>query len=96
MKPVKRKSRSAIAVGNSVFIRTVTMAFTGKIVEATEHALVLSDAAWIAYTGRFADFLKTGTASGMEVEPYPGDVTIPCGGIIDVSTWNHPLPREQK
>jgi hypothetical protein len=40
--------------------------------------------------------MKTGDLN--EVEPYPDDVKVRVNraGIIDVSTWRHKLPREQR
>lgn len=81
-------------VGKNVFIRTVTMAYTGKLVEVYPGELILEDAAWIPDTGRFATFLEKGTPD--EVEPFPDKAIIPRGAIVDVSEWKHPLPRKQK
>lgn len=83
------------SVGKNIFIRTVTMAHTGKLVQVTDKELVLENACWIADTGRFADFLKTGELN--ECEPFPdGKVIVGRGSIVDVCEWSHPLPREQK
>ena len=81
-------------VGDNVFIRTVTYHYTGKIAAITPGEIVLSDAAWIADSGRFHVALATGTLS--EVEPYPAGVVISRGAIVDVSPWAHPLPRVAK
>jgi len=81
--------------GTKVFIRTVTMTYTGAIADVTKSEVVLDQCAWIADSGRFADALRTGTLN--EIEPFPdGPVIIGRGGIIDVSRWNHALPRLQK
>jgi len=81
--------------GKSVFIRTVTSYYTGRVVRATRSYFVLDQAAWIASTGRFADAMKTGDFS--EVEPYPDGclVRVARGAIVDVTDWPHPLPRVQ-
>src|SRR3990167_584078 len=81
-------------VGKSYFIRTVTHHYTGKCVKVTPTWIELHDAAWIADDGRFHDFLKTGNAH--EVEPFVHPVRIPVGAIIDVTEWQHALPRAQK
>lgn len=83
-------------VGGNVFIRCVTHYFTGRLVRAYPDALVLTDAAWIADCGRYAGFLATGAAQ--EVEPYPAglEVMVGTGSIVDISSWPHALPREQK
>jgi len=80
-------------VGADVFIRTVTHNYTGRISMVLPDALLLVDAAWIACSGRFHNALKDGDLD--EVEPIPGPVEIMRGAIIDVTPWEHPLPREQ-
>ena len=82
-------------VGSNYFIRTVTMSLVGKLVRVGQQELVLEDAAWIADTGRFADFLESGEAS--EIEPFPpGEVILGRSSIIDAVKWSHKLPRKQK
>ena len=89
------KHQSPRRVGNAVFIRTVTMHYTGKIVAVSKDEILLVDAAWIADSGRFGVALATGALN--EVEPYPdGVVSVAAGGIIDVCDWRHPLPRTAK
>jgi len=83
-----------LAIGENVFIRTVTLYYTGKIKNISERFVTLSNAAWIADTGRFADFLKKGIAN--EVEPYVDDVHIPIGSMIDVTLFQHELLVVQK
>ena len=83
------------AVGENYLIRTVTMTYTGKLVEVGDKELVLVDAAWIPDSGRWADAVAKGTFN--EVEPYPDGerVVIGRGAILDavkIST----LPRVQK
>ncbi len=91
----KTKITGNLTVGRNVFIRTVTNYYTGRIAGITKHSVVLTDAAWVADTGRFSEALRTGVLS--EVEPYPdGPVDVMLGGIIDVCEWPHPLPRAVK
>lgn len=81
--------------GKSVFVRTVTHHYTGRVVSITDRWLVLEDCAWIADDGRFSECLANGTPS--EVEPFPdGAVWIGVGAILDLSAWGHPLPRSVK
>jgi hypothetical protein len=88
-------SDSGWIIGMSYLIRTVTMINTGKLLSVTPHELVLTDAAWIADTGRFADALKTGNFN--EIEPFPdGIVIIGRGAIVDACPIKFPLPRVQK
>ena len=81
-------------IGEAYFIRTVTMILTGRLEKVTDKELVLSDAAWIADTGRFADTIASGDLD--EVEPYINDIIVGRGSIIDATVWTHALPREQK
>jgi hypothetical protein len=93
--PVKAsKPQSPIRVGNSVLIRSVTHYYTGKIVLVSRDEIVLTEAAWIADTGRFSEAFKTGVFS--EIEPYPSAVTVGRGAVCDVTDWPHSLPREVK
>lgn len=81
-------------IGACIFVRCVTHYVTGRIVHVSESMVHMEDAAWIADTGRFAQFLKNGTAS--EVEPIPGIYKFNKGAVVDVCEWSHPLPQEQK
>lgn len=90
----KKSVASPLRVGASVFIRTVTNYYTGRVVALTEFEVVLDDAAWIADTGRFHTALKSGTLG--EIEPYIGPVSVARGPIVDVTEWTHDLPRDQK
>ena len=93
--PPQSPANHAYPTGSNVFIRTVTMHYTGKLVEVTPGELVLEEAAWVADSGRFAEALAQGTLN--EVEPYPsGRVCISRGAVLDVSIWGHELPRKVK
>lgn len=82
-------------IGKSVFIRSVTNHYTGRLVTVTDGELVIEDAAWIADSGRWAAALSSGTLG--EVEPYPdGPVIVNRGAIADVCLWPHALPRSVK
>lgn len=83
-------------IGKSVFIRKVTMIFTGKVVGVSDGFVQLSDAAWIADTGRYSQAVATGDF--MEVEPYPDNtiVNVSTGDIVDWVEVKWPLPRLQK
>jgi len=81
-------------VGEKVFIRTATHYLTGKIKAITGKFLTLSDAAWIADTGRFMSAIEEGKLN--EVEPVTCDVRVNSDCIIDVYPWLFDLPRTQK
>lgn len=79
--------------GQKVFVRTITMYYTGEIVRLEKLWLVLKDAAWVFDTGRFSEAMEGGSL--VEVEPYPsGEIRVALSAIVDVSPWNHPLPRK--
>lgn len=82
------------AVGEKIFIRTVTLYYLGKIKKVCGQFVTLEEASWIPDTGRFYDFLKEGKAN--EIEPFLNDVHVPLGSIIDLTKWTHKLPKDQK
>ena len=87
--------RHPYKIGQNYLIRTVTMIYTGRLLEVYPQELVVEDAAWIAETDRWADTCREGKVK--EVEPYvKGDrVIIGRGSILDVSEWKTDLPGEQ-
>ncbi len=68
-------------VGQDWFIKTATDYYIGRLVAVTDQELVLENAAWVADTGRFNEFMS-GKAQPKELEPC-GDtpVIIPRGAI---------------
>lgn len=83
-------------IGKNYIVRTVTMIYTGKLVEVGQQELVLVDAAWIPETERYAKFVEEGAVK--ECEPYPADrrVAIGRGAISDAVVLEKSLPRSQK
>ena len=81
-KPTKNTTSSPFKIGAHYLIRTVTMTNTGTLVAEYPEFLVLKDAAWVADTGRFANVLKDPTMFN-EVEPFPADVIVGKGAIVD-------------
>lgn len=90
----KTKVDGVWQTGKAYFVRTVTNYFTGRLVTVTPQELLFADAAWVADTGRFADALKSGTLG--EVEPYPGEVIVGRGALVDACLWDSDLPRAQR
>jgi len=88
------KIMSPLSVGKAVLIRTVTHYFTGRIVLVEASEIVLTEAAWIADTGRFHNALRDGSLN--EVEPFVGPVSLNRAAVIDITEWKHPLPKRQK
>lgn len=91
-KPVVQKS-TFIKVGGKYLFRTVTMIYTGKVKAMAKDEILLTDAAWIADTGRWHDNLKSCKFS--EVEPYHNDVIVFRGAMLDVTEISE-LPLKQK
>ena len=85
-----------LKVGRRVFIRTVTHYHVGEVASLTKSWVVLKDSSWVADTGRFSDALDSGNLA--EVEKIPGDGTcaVSRAAIVDVFSWNHPLPTSTK
>lgn len=83
-------------IGKNIMIRTVTMIFTGRLVAVFPQELVIEDAAWIADTKRWQQFIAEGGID--ECEPYPDEqpVIIGRGGLIDATEWLADLPRKQQ
>lgn len=82
-------------VGKAYFIRTVTYHFTGRVTAVVGNFLILSEAAWIADSGRYATALAAGSKVLAEVEPVPDGTMINTSAITDASPWNHELPTKQ-
>ena len=77
------EDKTLLKVGGKYLIRTVTMIYTGEIVEITKEEIKLKTAAWIADTGRFHENLITCEFS--EVEPYHRDVVLFKGAFLDAT-----------
>ena len=85
-------------IGCKWFIRTVTYHCVGRVVGiidvGNEHrTLALSDASWVANSGRFMQCIKNGALS--EVEPV-GTMYVKMSAVVDFFPWNHALPKEQQ
>jgi len=82
-------------IGKPFMVRTVTHIVTGRLQAVTDKEFVMTDAAWIADTDRYANAVKSGVFK--EVEPYPDGVTVFVGrgSLIDAAEIPK-LPRDQK
>ena len=81
-------------IGGKYFIRTVTYFATGEVVAIHGDFLELTDAAWIADTGRFREAIMQGVLN--EVEPVEVPMYVNMNTISDAFVWSHALPRTQK
>ena len=76
-------SKINFEIGRQYVIRTVTMIFVGTVKKASTLEIVLEKAAWVPSTCQWSRFLNGEDPNGME--PYPMDVTVPYGCIVDYS-----------
>jgi len=83
-------------IGKNYLIRTVTMIYTGKLLEVFDKELIITNACWIAETERWADTCEKGIFK--EVEPYPKTAKVIIGkdAILDAFEVSWKLPTEQK
>jgi len=81
-------------VGQHYCIRTLTMIQTGRLEAVYAGELVLSDACWVADTGRWTQFL-TDPASASEIELFAETVIVQRSNIID-ATIIPAFERKQK
>jgi hypothetical protein len=90
------QSQHFFEIGKNYIVRTVTMIYTGKLVDVGATEIVLIDAAWIPETDRFMQFVAEGKIK--ECEPYPDGrrVIIGRGGLMDAFAVEWALPRSQK
>jgi hypothetical protein len=89
------QSQHFFEIGKNYIVRTVTMIYTGKLVDVGATEIVLIDAAWIPETDRFMQFIADGKIK--ECEPYPDErrVIIGRGGLMDAVVLDKELPRKQ-
>ena len=82
---IKSSDNPYMVIGQSYFLRTVTHYFIGRLIWVGEKEIVLEDAAWVADTGRFNEFIAGKNAN--EVEPFlkGSRVIVGRGAIIDMT-----------
>ena len=80
-------------VGKKLFFRTVTYHMVGRVVGLMGSFLKLTDASWVADSGRFMNAIKEGKLN--EVEPV-GVAFVNLESVVDFFPWEHDLPKSQK
>lgn len=85
---------SVYVIGKAYLFRLVTNYWTGRVVKVLSGEIVITEAAWIPDTGRYADCVAKGTPE--EVEPVDGPVILNRSAVIDAVEWPHTMPRKQK
>ena len=98
-KPTKSKSILAdhpFKIGQAYLIRLVTHYWVGVLDWVGEKEMVLSNASWVADTGRFNEAISTGKMSEIEYVGSSGPEIIGRGALVDATIWKHALPTESK
>jgi hypothetical protein len=73
-----------IEIGKNYYVRDGADHWVGELVSIDSPFVVtLKNAAWIANTGRFHEFMADGTAQNMEIEP--------CGDVLIMTQWKNIL-----
>ena len=80
-------------MGQKYFFREVTYHMVGKVQSRVGKFLRLTDASWVADSGRFMQAIKEGKLN--EVEPV-GVAYVNLDTVTDFFPWRHSLPKEQK
>ena len=93
---VKKDSKHPYIIGGDYLIRTVTMIYTGRLVNVYDKELVITQASWIPETERWSQSVANGKFK--EVEPYPQEkeIIIGRGAILDMTQIDFKLPNKQK
>ncbi len=82
----------SLTVGGSVFLRTVTHYYIGKIKEVDGTGVFLEPATWVAHQGQMFDCLSKGTTQ--ESEPFPAGVFVFWQACVDVAVWAHKINQK--
>lgn len=85
--------RTFLNVGKIYAFRTVTMIYTGRLLEASDTEFLIDQAAWIPETERWADFVKSG--AHREAEPYARPVVLSRGAMLDVTEIPEPILKQK-
>ena len=80
-------------VGKKLFLRTVTYHILGKVEKIMGTILYLSDASWVADSGRFSNAIKSGELDEVELL---GNWFVNLSTVTDFGIWKHKLPKDQK
>jgi len=90
----KNNEKHFYKIGRNYLIRTVLFSYTGKLIDISNKELLLSDAAWIADTGRYNIAVKDSEFD--EVEPYQDaqEIIIGRDTVVDAVIINGKLPRK--
>ena len=77
--------------GEAVFIETFGKHYLGRVKSVGYTTVTLEQASWVANSGRFGEFIRTGRSINTESE-FIGETTIPLMYISAKTAWPHALP----
>ena len=80
-------------IGKKFFFRTITYHLVGRVEKSIGMLLYLTNASWVADSGRFMNAIKDGILN--EVEPV-GIAFLNLNSVTDFFPWVHELPTKQK
>ena len=80
-------------IGKAYLIRTVTYHMLGRIDRVSGNFLVMTDASWVADSGKFSTAITKGELSENE---YVGDAIVSLNAIVDAFPWGHKIPKETR
>jgi hypothetical protein len=86
---MNEKGKYDSLIGKKLFIRTVTYHLVGEVKDTLGDLLVLTNASWVADSGRFGAALESGELDEVE---YVGDAWVNMGAVADMFPWAHNLP----
>lgn len=87
IKNTDKPGADVFTVGKNYHIRTVTMALAGELKSIDDKFIVLSNASWVADTGRYNEYIKD-TSKVKENEYLGKDMIISIGAIVDAVEVN--------
>lgn len=104
LKEMKQQKKTVVSkesgweIGDNYLIRTVTHIQVGKLIDINDKEIILSNASWVADTGRWSQMLNKGleNVDNSEIEPFIDDIIINRGALIEATKYRHSLPKEVK
>jgi len=89
------KAKVSLEVGKGYLFRTVTMIYTGELVEEQVDRFVVKKAAWIAETESWTKAVADSAFKEVEIYPSNKFVMLFKSGMLDIVEIDE-LPLEQK
>lgn len=83
IKQNKTNRKSFLEIGKIYAFRTVTMIYTGRLLDVSDQEFFVDEACWIPETERYMDFADTGAHK--EAEPYKRPIIINRGALLDAT-----------